>query len=196
MLEDDPHLSQTFVQAASRPHFISTSEYSQWNLSGAEQRCQICSVCHRWLKAREFFYFPMCKQSAPKPLSCWPHFCLTSISTAMRRTFQIHQCYFFLYWRQGDTCICTAFQRLTNTVLRCLSSQECLFRWERSPGLAGITPGWRQEAFGCSFWWWHFVIQRPSPVSVMELSRHTSQFTWLLCFSFPLAENQHSYIPG
>lgn len=63
-----------------------TSNGASLEQSRAEQRCQICFVCHRWFKARGFSCFPVCKQSAPKPLSCWPHFCLASISTAVWRT--------------------------------------------------------------------------------------------------------------
>lgn len=95
------------MQATSRPRFISTSEYIQWSLcSRAEQRCQICFVCHRWFKARGFFYFPMCKQSVPKPLSRWPLFCLASRAQLCEEPVQIHQCSFFLCWRYSHTCIC------------------------------------------------------------------------------------------
>lgn len=114
--------------------------------------------------------------SRPPLCSQLPHFCLASISTAMWRTFpdpamllfpllevQSYLYLFVLLFRGLPAQCCK----------HCLSPQECPFRWERSPGLAGIILDWRQEVFGWCFWWRHFVIQRSGPMSAMELSWHT-----------------------
>lgn len=108
MLEDDPHLSQTFVQATSRPHFISASEYIQWSLSGAEQSKDVRFVLFAMggLKPEGSSTSPCVNKVRQSP-------CLAGLTSAWQalaqpceEPFQIHQSYFFLYWRYSHTCLC------------------------------------------------------------------------------------------
>lgn len=108
MLEDDLHLSQTSMQAASRPRFIPTPGYIQWSLSGAEQSKDVRFVLFATgdLKPEGFPASQRVNKVHQSPCLAGLTSALQALAQPCEGPFQIHQCYFFHYWRYSHTFIC------------------------------------------------------------------------------------------
>lgn len=201
-----PNIHASHLKASLHPNTRVHPMEPLW--SGAEQSKDVRFVLFATgsLKPESFPTSQCANKVHQSPCPAGLTSALQALAQPCEGPFQIHQCYFFLYWRYSHTFICLycfseAYQHsVANITFHpniTFHHKKCPFRWERRPGLAGIILDWRQEVFGWCFWWRRFVIQRSSPVSVRELTEPTHIIlTWLLCLSFPLAKNQHSYIPG
>lgn len=145
--------------------------------SRAEQRCQICFVCYRWFKARGFFYFSMCKQSAPKPLSRWPHFCLASISRAMWR--------FFPYWRYSHTCVCLYCfsEAYPHSVANTAFHHKNVLSMRKEPW-----PGWDYPRLEAGGFWLMFLVAAFCDPTVWSRVCHGTESMHIITHLVPLSQ--------